>query len=334
MVRGFRRGSREDEAALEKRRFENRCLSVFPDEDGMYVVQGRLPAEVGALLMRAVEAAGDALYREEGAPEPVADTHKAAARRRADALGLLAERAMEAGFGGTGGGEGGQGGTETGIDSDAVPISGTRAQRYQVVLHVEPETLAAEGQEGRSELEDGTRVSAETSQRLACDAGLVRVDHAGDGSVLDVGRRSRTIPPAIRRALEVRDRGCRFPGCGLRFAEGHHVVHWAQGGETKLTNLVLLCRHHHRLVHEEGWKVQWWGEGRPVFFDPRGGTHFDGRWRAPELQESPVLSLMEENRHRGADPDGWTAASRWKREADIPDRIYFRAVEALSEAGP
>jgi hypothetical protein len=86
MVRGFRRGSREDEAALEKRRFENRCLSVFPDEDGMYVVQGRLPAEVGALLMRAVEAAGDALYREEGAPEPVADTHKAAARRRADAL--------------------------------------------------------------------------------------------------------------------------------------------------------------------------------------------------------------------------------------------------------
>ncbi len=199
---------------------------------------------------------------------------------------------------------------------------------------MEPETLAAEGQEGRSELEDGTRVSAETSQRLACDAGLVRVDHAGDGSVLDVGRRSRTIPPAVRRALEVRDRGCRFPGCGLRFAEGHHVVHWAQGGETKLTNLVLLCRHHHRLVHEEGWKVEWWGEGRPVFFDPRGGTHFDGRWRAPELQESPVLSLMEENRHRGADPDGWTAASRWKREADIPDRIYFRAVEALSEAGP
>jgi hypothetical protein len=367
MVRGFRRGSREDEAALERRRSESRCLSVFPDEDGMYVVQGRLPAEVGALLMRAVEAASDALYREERAPEPEADTRKAAAQRRADALGLLAERAMEAGFGGTGGGEDDEGweGEEpvcqNGADpakSETIPISGTRAQRYQVVLHVESETLAADGQAGRSELEDGTRVSAETSQRLACDAGLVRVDHAPDGSVLDVGRRSRTVPPAVRRALEVRDRGCRFPGCGLRFAEGHHVVHWAKGGETKLTNLVLLCRHHHRLVHEGGWKVEWWGEGRPVFFDPRGGTHFDGRWRAPEKngradrresleqragereggggvhgRESPVEDLMEENRRRGADPDGWTAASRWKREADIPDRTYFEALEAMGEAG-
>jgi hypothetical protein len=88
------------------------------------------------------------------------------------------------------------------------------------------------------------------------------------------------------------------------------------------------------LVHEGGWKVEWWGEGRPVFFDPRGGTHFDGRWRAPELQESPVPDLIEENRRRGADPDGWTAASRWKREADIPDRIYFGALEAGDSAAP
>ena len=333
MVRGFRRGSREDEAALEMRRFESRCLSVFPDEDGMYVVQGRLPAEVGALLLRAVEAAGDALYREDRGPEPETDTRKAAAQRRADALGLLAERAMEAGFGRPNAGEDDEVGSEAGIHSDAVPVSGTRARRYQVVLHVEPETLATEAQAGRSELEDGTRVSAETSQRLACDAGLVRVDHGADGSVLDVGRRTRTIPPAIRRALEARDRGCRFPGCGLRFAEGHHVEHWAEGGETKLTNLVLLCRHHHRLVHEGGWRVEWWGEGRPVFFDPRGGTHFDGRWRAPELRESPVLDLMAENRRQGVDPDGWTAASRWRREADIPDRIYFQAMKAMGEAG-
>ena len=80
--------------------------------------------------------------------------------------------------------------------------------------------------------------------------------------------------------------------------------------------------------------MAWWGEGRPVFFDPRGGTHFDGRWRGPELRESPVLRLIDKNRRRGADPDSWTAASRWKREADIPDRIYFKALEAISEAGP
>ncbi len=123
MVRGFRRGSREDEAAWERRLHESRTLSVFPDEDGMFVVRGRLPAEVGALLMRAVEAASDALYRErrvtawsavDAAVDPAAgseadrdvqaaadrDTQREAAQRRADAVGLLAERALEAGFGG------------------------------------------------------------------------------------------------------------------------------------------------------------------------------------------------------------------------------------------
>ena len=262
MVRGFRRGSREDEAEADERRHRSRTFSVFPDEDGMYVVRGRLPAEVGVLLMRAVEAAGDALYR--ASPNPLhssSDSQRASAQRRADALGLLAERAMAAGF-------------ENG------PVSGSRAERYQVVLHVDEETTEEGG--GRSELEDGTRVSYETSRRISCDCGSVRVSHAPDGSILDVGRRTRTIPPALRRALEYRDRGCRFPGCGLRFTDAHHVRHWADGGETSLGNCALLCRHHHRLIHEGGWKMDWWGPGRPVFFDPRGGTHFDGRWKAPE----------------------------------------------------
>ena len=358
MVRGFRRGSREDEAALDRRRHESRALSVFPDDDGMYVVKGRLPAEVGALLMRAVEAASDALYREKKVPQLKAETEaerqRAAAQRRADALGLLAERALQAGFGGrdqAGKGAENEEEAEPGAESDAqpgagsdaqpgagdnadeqIPISGTRAERYQVVLHVEPETLSAEGEPGRSELEDGTNVSAETSRRLSCDAALVRVSHAPDGSILDVGRKTRTIPPALRRALEFRDRGCRFPGCGLRFTEGHHVTHWADGGETSLSNVLLACRHHHRLVHEGGWRVGWWGPGRAVFFDPRGGFHFDGRWKQPELGEHPVEELVEQNRLRGVSPDGWTAGVRWKREDDIPDQIYFRALEAMDEA--
>ncbi|MCJ7630332.1 MAG: HNH endonuclease, partial [Longimicrobiales bacterium] len=325
MVRGFRRGSREDEAAWERRLHESRTLSVFPDEDGMVVVRGRLPAEVGALLMRAVEAASDALFREQRVPglEAVADrdTQREAAQRRADALGLLAERALEAGFGGRGGG-GGDG--EDGADSESgagqkIPISGTRAQRYQVVLHVEAATLGAEGEPGRSELEDGTNLSAATSRRLSCDCGLVRISHAPDGSILDVGRRTRTISPALRRALEARDQGCRFPGCGLRFTEGHHVTHWADGGETSLGNTLLTCRFHHRLLHEGGWKVDWWGPGRPVFFDARGGTHFDGRWTPPDVGKRPVAALIEQNHLRGARPDGWTAGARWKREADIPE---------------
>jgi hypothetical protein len=87
-------------------------------------------------------------------------------------------------------------------------------------------------------------------------------------------------------------------------------------------------------VHEGGWTVEWWGEGRPVFFDPRGGTHFDGRWRAPALEErpDPVHVLVEANRTRGAEPDGWTAGARWKREADIPDPVFFQALEGLNAA--
>ena len=150
-----------------------------------------------------------------------------------------------------------------------------------MVLHVDSDTLEADGSGlGRSELEDGTRVSAETSRRISCDCGVVRVTHGS--STLNVGRRKRTIPPALRRALETRDRGCRFPGCGSRFTDAHHVTHWADGGETSLDNCVLLCRHHHRLVHEGRWRVDWWGRGRPVFFDPRGVTHFEGRWEWPE----------------------------------------------------
>lgn len=306
MVRGWKQGSRHGEVELERVRHQRRTFSVFPGDDGMYVVKGRLTPEVGALLMRAVEAAGDALYRE-GAHGPGSEDAEAA-QRRADAIGLLAERALAAGFGGR---------------------RGTRAQRYQVVLHVETATLRSEGEPGRSELEDGTRVSAETSRRISCDASLVRIEHDEGGSILNAGRKTRTVSPALRRALEARDRGCRFPGCGLRFTDAHHVRHWADGGETSLGNCLLLCRHHHRLVHEGGWRVEWWGEGRPVFFDPRGGTHFDGRWQPPELPEEPVQALVAENRRQGTRPDGWTAGARWKREADIPDAVFFRALEAL-----
>ena len=320
MVRGFRLGSRQDEADREKERFESRCFSVFPDEEGMYVVKGRLTPEVGALLMRAVEAASDALYREKG-PKSVSyeTSSEDAAHRRADALGLLAERAIAAGF-------------SSSPDSEArAPLSGSRAERYQVLLHVDAETLKEDGSGlGRSELEDGTRVSSETSRRLACDASVVRIGHASDRSVLDVGRKTRTIPPSMRRALEVRDRGCRFPGCGLRFTDAHHIKHWADGGETKLENLLLLCSHHHRLLHEEGWKVEWWGKDRQAaFIDPKGQTHMGRPRQAPELEPNPVEALIQQTRRRGADPDFYTAGARWKREADIPDDVYFRAMEAF-----
>jgi len=126
---------------------------------------------------------------------------------------------------------------------------GTPGDRYQVIVHVDA---------GQSVIECGgqaVNVSAETSARLACDAAVVVMEHDAAGNVLDVGRKTRTVPPAIRRALEARDTGCRFPGCIARRCDAHHVVHWADGGATSLDNLVLLCRHHHRFLHEGGHTV-------------------------------------------------------------------------------
>jgi len=323
-VRGWKKRNRVEEKEWERALHESRTLSIFPDDEGMYVIRGKLDPEVGALLMRAIEAASDALYRNNTRGEAVRRAmigreanEREAAQRRADAIGLLAERAMGAGFGGrdaermeegdaveaaidglvSGEGAATRDGAAAANDDghdDSTPISGTRAERYQVVLHVEAATLTENGEHGRSELEDGVHVSAETSRRISCDCGVICVTHRKEGGqILSVGRRTRTISPALRRALEIRDRGCRFPGCGLRFTDAHHVKHWADGGETSLENCLLLCRHHHRLIHEGGWSVGWWGAGRPAFYDPRGGTHFDGRHQAGKRLHRTLRGVSE-----------------------------------------
>jgi hypothetical protein len=95
--------------------------------------------------------------------------------------------------------------------------------------------------------------------------------HTGtDGAILDVGRKTRTVPPSIRRALEARDRTCRFPGCTARRCDAHHVEHWIDGGVTSLENLVLLCRRHHRAVHEGGFDAIRLRDGRVSFLRPNG----------------------------------------------------------------
>ncbi len=142
---------------------------------------------------------------------------------------------------------------------------------------------------GHAALEDadGLRVSAETARRVACDAGAVVMRHAADGAVLDVGRKTRTIPPALRRALQARDRQCRFPGCNARRCDAHHVEHWADGGPTRLDNLVLLCRRHHRAVHEEGFLVRMGPSGDATFCWPDGrpfpAVPVASRWNGPPL---------------------------------------------------
>ena len=254
IVRGWRRVDRKAEARETARRHASRALHVYQDEDGMVVIRGRLAPEVGALLVQALTAAREALYQQRRAdvsaetPSPdVSAKTPTMAQQQADALGLLAETALH-----------------SGIDP------GAPGERYQVVVHVDAPVLADPDAPGQSVLEDGTHVSAETSRRLACDASRVVMRHAPDGQVVEVGARTRTIPPAIRRVLHHRDRGCRFPGCGLPFGQGHHIRHWAHGGPTTLSNLALLCRRHHRAVHEEGYQVDRQPDGELRFRRPDG----------------------------------------------------------------
>jgi hypothetical protein len=131
----------------------------------------------------------------------------------------------------------------------------------------------------RSELEDTGPITPETARRLACDAGVCRVLMRGSSEPLDVGRTTPLVPSGMRRALVLRDGGCRFPGCGRpqAWSDGHHVTHWADGGPTTLGNLVLLCRPHHRAVHEE-FRVEMDAHG-PVFSRADGSRL--GEDRAP-----------------------------------------------------
>ncbi len=253
-VRAWRRVDRTAEGREDERRHMNRELSVWVDDDGMVVVRGCLTPEAGAVVQRALEAAADRLFREARlSPTGATLTEDVTpAQRRADALGLLAEAALS-----------------TDLDR------GTAGDRYQVVLHVDaasddesvaghmspsgtdrltPARVGIDG--GVLELDhDAHRVSAETSRRIACDAAVVPIRHDANDDLLDVGRRTRTVPPSIRRALVPATAPAASHGCTSRRCDAHHLEHWADGGATSLDNLVLLCRRHHRAVHEGGFRV-------------------------------------------------------------------------------
>ena len=302
LVRAWRQADRDAQPDAEQVRLARRTLSTRVDDDGMLVLRARLTPEVGAVVLRALEAALERV-------PPTAEGDEASgAQRRADALGLVAESALA-------------GGLDPGSPGD----------RFQVTVHVaaetlrcreaasaaadtsaetraidpaapEPATPAADAATGQAPIEPavglhlaaaahgggaaaaapdagqavieqagGIHVGQEAARRVACDAGLVVLRHAPDGGVLDVGRRTRTVPTALRRALEGRDRNqCQFPGCSSRHCDAHHVVHWADGGPTQLANLVLLCRFCHRAVHEEGFQVVADSAGRFQFLRPDG----------------------------------------------------------------
>jgi len=204
--------------------FTRRYFHISQLSDGMYAVDGQLDPVSGAAFKTAV----DVLAKPKGSED-----ERSARQRRADAVGELALHAME---------------------------QGSLPRRHAVKPHLNL-TMTLEGLKGElgvppAELELSLPISTRTAERLACDCTISRVVLA-DSMVIDVGRATRVVSAPTMRALRVRDKGCRFPGCDrqVNWSSPHHIVFWARGGTGKLPNLVLLCYFHHRLVHEGGWQV-------------------------------------------------------------------------------
>ena len=246
-VAAYWRQAAEREAALdgEEKLRERRRLHASVTFMGMVRLDGDLDPETGETLLTALGAVLDAESR---AASP--DDVRTPAQRRADALGEVCRQWLDR--------------------EDRPTVAG---ERPHVTLTVGTDALAGDDGAGNDgpgalrELDHAGPVDPALARRIACDGTIRRVVLAGRSEPLDVGRRTPVISPALRRAVIVRDRGCRFPGCDRphSWCDAHHVVHWADGGPTALPNLVLLCRRHHRMVHQRGGFRLALEDGRPVF---------------------------------------------------------------------
>jgi hypothetical protein len=313
LVRHYRRAQEAAELSREACQHANRKVTYFYDYDGSLILKGRLPAEIGALVVKALDAAvDDSPVRDVSAETPAqpaayglvvqaSEERPSWGARRADALGRIAESFLQHG-------------------AEAL----SSGDRQQIVVHVDVETLR-DGGAGRCELEDGPSLAVETVRRLACDASIVSVVENEQGEPLNIGRKTRSVPPAIRRALNARDRGCRFPGCSnTRYVDAHHIQHWAHGGETKLSNLVQLCRFHHRQVHEGRVVVQRLDDGAVRFLRPDGRS-FDSVAPDHTRPLSDWQELPAAHDQQGIHIDKSTATTRWRGEK----MDYGLAIEAL-----
>jgi hypothetical protein len=245
LVRAYRRCQEAEELSREARQQQNRAVRFRYEDDGSLVLNCRLPAEAGARVMKALDVAVEELPRDVPAGTP--EQRVPFSMRRADALALVAESFLAHG---------------------AIEAAG--AERHQIVVHVAAETLRHRAA-GCCEFEHGPSMAAETARRLSCDASVVALIENEDSEPLNVGRKTRTISAPLRRVLAARDKGCRFPGCAnTRYIDAHHVEHWANGGETKPSNLVSLCRFHHHAVHEGGIRIEVLDDGALRFVKANG----------------------------------------------------------------
>ena len=277
------RAERRDEAALDRQEraaHTSRFLSVTDDGAGGVRIKGRGSTEAGAVLKAALLP----LTKPAPAPDPADPAVETAGcedqtdprdhgARMFDALVELAQHAL---------------------DTDQAPASHGARPRVAVTVDLHSLTTGLDigltsgpdtgldtghqpgpGQWSEICTDDGLRLSIAAVRRLACDADLIPVCLGTDGEVLDVGRTSRLVTPALWRALVARDRHCAFPGCTRPPVMGHahHIIHWADGGTTSLDNLVLVCGEHHRVLHHTPWQVRLNPhDGKPEFLPPQRST--------------------------------------------------------------
>ena len=272
ITRAYRRSSAaaDDE---ETRRDVGRYLRFSYDDDGCLVGTFRLPAESGAALAGALQASVDRQAVGDAEADGARDPHSAAL---ADALVELVKAGHTA----------------------RLNDEGTDDSCFLVTVISERDALAAQpppaGDEGGEtdgcaqkggalcHIEGGPGLAGETARRIACDASVVEIVESPDGSVLDVGRRTRKINRRLRRALRHRDGHCQYPGCDRRRVEGHHIEHWIDGGHTRLENLISLCSRHHHRLHEGGFRVRLGPDGQPEFVHPEGWNISSGTAPTPQ----------------------------------------------------
>src|SRR6202795_4343626 len=226
-------------AAEQAQAAENRALWMSTGEDGTVQVTGFFDSEAGAVLRTAWEP----LARRSGAHDD-----RSREKRLADAAGEVAVHAM---------------------DSGPIPHQATQRTHLQVTVPFET-MLGLPGAPGADLEFSPSPISAKTVERLACDASVTRIVLDSKSQVIDVGRAKRTIKGPARKAVNVRDRGCTWPGCErpASWTSGHHIRHWFNGGTNEPPNLTLLCYRHHWMVHEGGWQIIRGDDGRMITIPP------------------------------------------------------------------
>ena len=302
-VRYYRKVERLEEAARAAAAHRDRYLQFRYVSDEQQAIHAVLPVEVAELVRQAIDRAVELLEPASG------DSAESWGARRADALRLIASQFLE------------QRAEEAGS-----------SDRYQVVVHIDHALLRAEAPTPTAdslagarpvlcELEDGPTLAIETARRLACDCALVGLVDDAEGSR---SKAHAPIPPSLKRRPGPR-KGCRFPGCPhTRYSQGHHVEHWADGGET-VSNLITLCHHHHHLVHEGGYRITITDDGVFRFLDPAGEPVNEdfavaGRFRG--------IAIAGFNRERGVHVAPDTVVTRWQGET----MDYSMAMDAMLAA--